>query len=164
MTCIRCGTTLTTRHVSRPYAEAGLTNVTLLNVEVRLCPRCRTQEVVLPQVEILHDRIAHAIVLLPSALTPSAIRFIRTWLGLTCRDLALAMGVRHETAFRWERLDVHYPMGGSADRLLRMLVANRQPVEPYPTDLFKHPSESDSPSIALLAPAWDLVAWPRGSE
>ena len=34
--------------------------------------------------------------------TPSAIRFMRSSLGLTARDLSKLLGVRHETLSRWE--------------------------------------------------------------
>ena len=154
MTCTRCGTPLTSRRVSRPYAEVGLSNVMLVNVEVRACGHCRAQEVVLPQVETLHDRIAHAIVLQADILTPSAIRFLRTWLGLSYRELALMIGVRRETAFRWERQDVHYPMMRSADHLLRLLVANRasEPKPPLPID--KARTAPRRKGLTFVAPDW----------
>jgi len=159
MICTHCGGPLTSTRVSRPYAEVGLSNVTLMNVEVRLCRHCRGREVVLPCVEQLHDRIAHAIVLQPVALTPAAIRFLRTWLGLSCQDLAALIGVSRETAFRWERQDKWYPMRCSADRLLRMLVASRKAVTVDPVDFLRVPPESEARPIALCAPTWELVGY-----
>lgn len=136
MRCVRCGATMTSTHASRPYTEIGLSNVMLIDVEIRSCSRCRARELVTPNIETLHRLIARAIAGQQGALTPQAIRFLRIWLDLSCDELARVIGVRRETAFRWERRDALYRMTPGADRLLRLLVLNHDPVEQFPLPLF----------------------------
>lgn len=140
---------------TRRYREVGLPYVTLVNVEIRRCRRCRRHELVTPSIETLHRLIARAIVAQPAMLTPDAIRFLRTWLGLSRDDLALVMGVRRETAFRWERRDDPCRMTPSAERLLRLLVANHDPIEQFPVQLLRAEPESTPRQIMLSAPYWE---------
>lgn len=73
--------------------------------------------------------IARAITTEPIPLEPEQVRFLRKWLGLSSADFSLFMGVRPETVSRWENKDAAYPLSPTADRLLRLLVANQDPVE-----------------------------------
>jgi putative zinc finger/helix-turn-helix YgiT family protein len=147
----------TTRGTHR-YTESGLSNVTLLNVDTRSCPECGEREVVIPKITKLHELIARALIQDASPLTPEEVRFLRKWLGYSSADFALYMGVRPETVSRWENPAAAYPLSATADRLLRLLVANQGPVEKYPIDLFKNPSRSKAAPIKLRAPDWKKAA------
>jgi len=143
---------------TRRYAEVGLPYVTLVNVEIRRCPRCRARELVTPRIETLHRLIARAIVVQPAVLRPDAIRFLRTWLDLSRDGLALVLGVRRETAFRWERRRDPCRMTPSADRLLRLLVANHDPIEQFPVQLFAAEPDAAPRRITFSAPCWERTA------
>ncbi len=153
--CLSCGFAMSSTCRTRRYREVGLPYVTLVNVEIRWCRRCRTRELVTPSIETLHRLIARAIVAQPAVLTTDAIRFLRTWLDLSRDDLALAIGVRRETAFRWERRDGPCRMTRRADRLLRLLVANHDPIEQFPVQLLTAEPEDAPRRITLSAPYWE---------
>jgi putative zinc finger/helix-turn-helix YgiT family protein len=106
-----------------------------VNVEVRTCANCGTREVVIPRLDELHRAIAQALITWDAKLGAEQIRFLRKYLGWSGADLAVYMAVQPETVSRWE--SGSQEMGPVADRLLRLLVANREPATQYPIDLFK---------------------------
>jgi putative zinc finger/helix-turn-helix YgiT family protein len=154
MKCINCGHAMTSTRGTHRYTESGLSNVTLANIEIRTCSECGEREVVIPKMEILHRMIARNLIKVPRLLPPEEIRFLRKWLGLSGLDFALVMGVRPETVSRWEHKDGKNPISPTADRLLRLLVANQAPVERYPIDLFKLKPHARPVAIKLKAPDW----------
>jgi putative zinc finger/helix-turn-helix YgiT family protein len=156
--CLNCGAGLkTTRGIHR-YTESGLPNITLVNVEIRECPDCGEREVVIPRMEQLHRTIAHAISRQTQPLKPEEVRFLRKWLGYSTTDFALVMGVRPETVSRWESQTAGkgYRIPPTAERLLRLLVANQEPAAQYPIDLFTtQPRVRPQPlKLKLRAPDW----------
>jgi len=135
MKCLTCGHEMTSRRENHHYKESGLKNVVLVNVEVRACPNCGAREVVIPRMDELHRVIAHAVTTKEAKLGGEQIRFLRKYLGWSGSDLAAYMAVQPETVSRWE--SGSQEMGPVADRLLRLLVSNREPVTQYPIDLFR---------------------------
>lgn len=158
MKCVNCGGAMTTARGAHRYTESGLSDVTLVNVDVRTCAECGEREVSIPKIEMLHRMIARRLIREPGVLKPPVIRFLRKWLGLSSQDFALSMGVRPETVSRWEHGDAAYPLSPTADRLLRLLVANHEPVERYPIDLFKLQPRTKPTPIKLKAPDWKTAA------
>jgi putative zinc finger/helix-turn-helix YgiT family protein len=133
MHCLICGTPMTTRRENYQYTASGLRYVTLHNVEVSRCPQCGETEVAIPQIEGLHRAIATALVRKATRLAPEEIRFLRKYLGWSGVDFAAHMGTTPATVSRWEQGKT--PMGPIADRLLRLLVVTRAPVQEYSPDL-----------------------------
>jgi len=129
--CVICGERMKRYRENHRY-ECGLPNVTLVDAEVLRCPTCGEEEVVVHAVEELHRALAHTLATKVPRLSPTEIRFLRTWLGLSGVDFADEIGVTPETVSRWERLEKPQPMGTTAERLLRMLVMTREPVKEYP--------------------------------
>ena len=158
MKCVHCGGAMKTTRGTHRYTESGLSNVTLENVEIRDCPACGEQEVVIPKIEVLHRMLARTLIMQPGTLKPEVIRFLRKWLGFSSQDFALMMGVRPETVSRWENKDAAYPLTQTTDRLLRLLVANQEPVQSYPLDLFKLKPKTKPTAIKLQAPDWKKAA------
>ena len=158
MKCINCGAVTTSRRGVHRYTESGLSNVTLANVETRTCQTCGEREVVIPKIAKLHQAIARHLITNQCPFTPEEVRFLRQWLGLATVDFALFMGVRPETVSRWEHRDAAFPPSATADRLLRLLVANHDPVEQYPVDLFKLQPRLTPTAIKLKAPDWKMAA------
>lgn len=132
MNCVECGTRMRTRKQSYRYAASGLPGVVLEGVEVRRCRACGIEEVAIPRIEQLHRVIAESIVRKPARLAGVEIRYLRKHLGWSTRDFAMRMGAARETVSRWE--GGRTPIGPQADRLLRLLVVNEQPVADYSSD------------------------------
>jgi putative zinc finger/helix-turn-helix YgiT family protein len=145
---------MTTTRGAHRYIESGLPNVTLTNVEIRTCSSCGEREVVIPNIEELHRVIARLVAMSHAKLTSEEIRFLRKWIGHSAEDFALLMGVRPETVSRWERKEGDYPMAPTAERLLRLMVANEEPVTKYPLDLFKIQPRVKPEALKLRAPDW----------
>jgi hypothetical protein len=69
------------------------------------------------------------------------------------------MGVAPETVSRWESVEAAKPMGGTAERLLRLAVAHGQPIEQYPIEMLTEISDDQVPRAALLAMKPDRTGW-----
>ena len=160
MNCEQCGGPTTTARENFHYSASGLPNVTLIGVQVTRCPKCGAFEVDIPRIEELHRTIAGEVVTKRAPLTPAEIRFLRKWLGWAGVDFAAHMGVTPETVSRWET--GNFGVGASADRLLRMMVVNRAPVQDYSLEMLKAIDESASTPFRLGVEAdekgWHAVA------
>lgn len=160
MTCLRCGAEMRVARENFLYTASGLPNVTLVGVEVRRCPGCGEFEVAIPKIEELHRTIARAVTMRPARLTSHEIRFLRKWLGWSGGDFAAHMGVTPETVSRWENGGLQ--MGGPAERLLRLMVATRDPVQSYPLELLKSIDEDAAAPFRLGVEAdergWHVAA------
>ena len=127
--CFGCGHGMTTGRENVKYDASGLPGVTLVDVEVSRCGHCGQYEVAIPRIEELHRVMAIALVRKSARLTPAEIRFLRTTLGWSSRELADHMGAAAETVSRWEHGKT--PMGPQADRLLRLMVLHRRSPESF---------------------------------
>ena len=141
--CFGCGHGMTTGRENVKYDACGLPGVTLVDVEVSRCGHCGQYEVAIPRIEELHRAMAIALVRKSARLTPAEVRFLRTTLGWSGRELADHMGAAPETVSRWEHGKT--PMGPQADRLLRLMVLHR--TSPESVDL------SQLKDVAKQAPA-----------
>lgn len=139
MTCIQCGGKLATKRENYRYAACGLSNVTLVGVEVRRCAKCGDHEVVIPRIEDLHRVLAAAVIRQTARLTKDEIRFLRKYLGYSGVDFAKVVGVSPETVSRWE--NGKEKMGSSAEKLVRMLVVHSQPTREYSIEALAKLSE-----------------------
>jgi putative transcriptional regulator len=133
--CLECGGELRIRRENVRYDASGLPNITLVGIEVRRCRQCGEAEFVIPNVEGLHRCLASLTIRKRQRLTPGEVRFLRKHLGLSSGDFARQMGVAAETVSRWEQGAT--TMGATADRLLRWLVATREPVSHYPLEMLR---------------------------
>jgi len=158
MKCVNCGNAMKSAIGTHRYKESGLSYVTLQNVQIRTCPACGEREVVIPKMDKLHRMIARNLIISNSQFSPDEVRFLRKWLGFSSTDFALMMGVVPETVSRWENKDGAYPLSPTADRLLRLLVANEDRAERYPIDLFKLQPRVKPEALKLKAPDWKKSA------
>lgn len=141
------------------YTESGLSNVVLQDVEVRSCPHCGDEQIVLPRITELHRAIALAVVRTNARLRSEEVRFLRKYMGLSGSDFAARMGVDPATVSRWE--NGHDPIGPLADRLLRLMVVRDRPVEEYPLEELVNIVEKEKhPLIRLRA---DREGWHQAS-
>jgi len=129
VTCLECGASMET--TTGPHRYSRGIDVVLHGIEVRRCPECGEEEVVIPKVEELHRAIGQAIARRPGNLRPGEIRFLRTYLGYSSVDFANLLGVTPETVSRWERIKQPQKMAKPAERLLRMLAQFGEPNRIY---------------------------------
>lgn len=155
MRCEDCGKPVTTEHSAvRRYNIGGLPHVELHGVEVTTCPGCGKEGIAIPRIGQLHRVLAEAFVKQPRMLAPVEIRFLRKHIGLSGVDFAKMMGVTRETVSRWET--GANPMGGTADRLLRLLVVNHEPTESYAVDdLLRDLNDKPAPKQLSPVPLWN---------
>jgi len=140
-----------------------LSNVLLIGVETRSCAACGEREVVTPRLDRLHHAIARSLSRQAAPLQPEAIRFLRTWFGLTVHGFARLMGVDRGTVCRWERAHGACPLKAPADRLLKLLAAQYASENPYPLDLFTRGGRTAAGPIVLVAPDWSVASPARVS-
>ena len=160
MKCQLCGGPTATARENVHYAASGLPYVTLVGVKVTRCSNCGAFGVDIPSVEELHRTLAVAVVTKRARLVPVEVRFLRKWLGWSGVECAAHMGVTSETVSRWEAGSLG--VGASADRLLRLMVVNRAPVQDYSLESLKTIGDSTSRPFRLAVKAdrkgWRLVA------
>jgi putative zinc finger/helix-turn-helix YgiT family protein len=133
MKCVTCGEPMKSKRENYRYEASGLPYVTLEGVEVTRCPGCGETEVAIPAIEQLHRVISGALIRKRARLAPAEIRFLRKSFDWSGADFARHMGRTPETVSRWEHGTA--PMGASADRLLRLLVATKTPMSDYGVDV-----------------------------
>lgn len=158
MTCLECGGRMRTRRELVPFEKPiGLPGVRL-NTFVARCPKCGAYEVLLPNLEGLHQAIARTLVAKAERLAPPEIRFLRKVLGWSGADFAEHMGTSAETVSRWETGAT--PIGPQADRLVRLMVMTRDPVSDYgKLDLLKTVARAEPAPARMIAKAGTDGAW-----
>jgi putative zinc finger/helix-turn-helix YgiT family protein len=125
MNCIFCGGEMETSREDYPYSECGLEGAVLVDVETSRCPECGEEETAIPAIEGLHGAIAARLIAKVERLTAGEVRFLRKHIGLSGVELARRLGVDPATVSRWET--GNKPIGVTADRLLRVMVACVEP-------------------------------------
>ena len=164
MTCLRCGAAVESVQTSHCYREAGLSNVLLVDVEIRTCVACGERELVTPRLERLHEAIARALSRQSALLTAEAVSFLRKWLGLSAARFARMMGVRAESVYRWEHLDSTRALTPVDDHLLKLLVAHDL-ADRYPLELLLLTERRPPAPIVLVAPQWSTAdSEPQGRQ
>ena len=127
--CFSCGSKMKSSTEAHRYGR-GL-DVVLMSVEVRRCPSCGEEEIVIPRIGQLHKVIAMAFARKPGRLQPAEIRFLRTYLGHSSSDFAELLGVDPATVSRWENTRKPQTMGRPYETLLRALAENVEPIKEY---------------------------------
>jgi len=135
MKCSQCGHAVKTARENYLYRECGLSNVSLVGIEVTRCPECGEHEAVIPKIEQLHRVLATAVARKVPRLTSEEVRFLRKYLGWSGRDFAEHMGVAAETVSRWE--NGSKTMSSAAERLLRLAALTREPASDYSLEILK---------------------------
>ena len=156
MKCPNCRGEMTSKKGNYLYEESGLRYVTLQNVVVSNCGQCGEQTVAIPKIEELHRVIAQAIIKKKERLSAEEARFLRKCLGWSGKDFAEHMGVTQETVSRWE--NGKEPMGPVADRLLRLILAQQQPVDSYSVDLLREVGQANKKQSRMEIIA-DTAGW-----
>ena len=129
MKCFECGGEMIEKRERVTDHHLGLESVVLKNALVRRCKKCGEREIVFEQIASLHRLIATTLIQKTTRLVGTEIRYLRKYLGWSSKELARRLGVACETLSRWE--NGHETIGPQADRLLRVVVAYKQPTQDY---------------------------------
>jgi len=119
ISCLECGGALRAVRKDYPFAESGLSNVILKNVEVLVCDRCNTETPRLPRLNDLMRTIALAVIAKPYALEGQDVRFLRKFLGLTNEAFAAILIIDKSHLSRVETGSM--PVSSMVDRLVRLV-------------------------------------------
>ncbi len=125
--CLACGTAMKVGRENVKYDS--LPGTTLVGVTVCRCPNCGEYEVEIPVVEKLNRVLAMEVVRKKGRLSADEVRFLRKAMGWSGADFTRYMGVERATVSRWETGKER--IGAQADRLLRLLVVCKKPVDEY---------------------------------
>lgn len=109
------------------YTECGLDNVWIYGVQP-VIDDAGEETVKLPKVAALHRTLAYAVITSEHGMTPKALRFLRTEIGLTQAELAAFVKKDHQTIGRWERGEK--PIDQNAECMIRMLAAEKLELKP----------------------------------
>ncbi len=135
MKCPECNkVNLKVRRENRRYAESGLPNIVLVDVQVCHCPSCGVELVSLPRLGELHRAIALALISKPARLTSAEIKFLRKALGWSGAEFARNLHVDPATVSRWESPRTTQLMSSSNELLLRLAVAHSNQMVDYEVD------------------------------
>ena len=143
MNCKSCGGSLSVNRENYDYSSCGLP-VTLCEVQVRHCEQCGDRGAAIPNIEGLHRAIAMCLIRKLARFTGAEVRFLRKFLGWSGADFAKHIGVSPEIVSKWE--NDRERIGAANDRLLRLLVANREPVGHYPVEELERISDDAKPA------------------
>ena len=125
--CVMCGAAVELKRTTKRI-EIGLdAPVTIEAAEVGHCDACGEDYEGITNLDGLMSHIGRELAQKPARLTPREIRFLRARLDLSGVDLARELGVKPETAYRWERVSKPAPMSLAAERLLRLMVLDTTP-------------------------------------
>jgi transcriptional regulator with XRE-family HTH domain len=125
MICYRCdGAELLEKNTSpgNPYRykASGLSNVYLVGIKLRVCPKCHSEVPVIPRMADLQSLLAHLLLEKPEGLIGEELRFLRKHIGLSGVEFAARIQIDASTLSRIE--NDQQPMGKSTDKLARAVV------------------------------------------
>jgi DNA-binding transcriptional regulator YiaG len=120
---------------TRTYQFAGLQKVTLHHSPARRCANCGFRDPVIRYSESFRLAVVSAVIGKRARFIPREIRFLRKHLGWSGTEFSVYMGQTPETVSRW--VNGRTPMGVTADRLLRLLVAMNTPGAEFPLQRFR---------------------------
>jgi DNA-binding transcriptional regulator YiaG len=122
--CDRCGTDASVTRGDIRFDDVGLP-IVLEKVQIVKCPKCKTEDPIIPDLNGLMHALAKAVVCVPSRLSGAEVKFLRTYTGKSSAEFAALLGFDKTTMSKIE--NEHRDIGMQADRLVRLLVSNSSP-------------------------------------
>lgn len=122
MACPSCYESVVLKPGTWPFVESGLDNVILHGVKVFHCKRCGYSGPVINDLDGLMTALAQSIVVKPSAIRGSEIRFLRKHVKLDQSRFADRLRVDTGTLSKWETGKAK--PGPRSDLLIRFVVTN----------------------------------------
>jgi putative zinc finger/helix-turn-helix YgiT family protein len=157
-------------HLSRKRATADrpflftwslLPDVYISGIHYEECNLCHKVAGCFPALSNLSETLTKTIIQKPSVLTGPEIRYLRKYLGKKNADFAQVIGVTPEQVSRWE--NGHNPPEKSADKLMRLLVADQMDLEGLGgiANLVYGPSGREVYLLSFRQKRWSGVCQPR---
>lgn len=146
MKCLFCGHESMKRSTEN-VPLSSLRTVTLVAISISTCKHCGEQEIEIPQHTRLIEIVTLALLNKRNKLTGKEIKWLRSRLGWTSSQLAEHVGVSLESISKWENNKVSQTR--TADRLLRMITANRLYPDIFPADALPLVSEDRQEDLKL---------------
>jgi len=123
MRCTDCGQEMSRQRATRrnPYhfVQCGVRKVWLAGIDIDDCGNCGAVFARIPQMRLLHRRIALALCTKPEGLSGKEIRFIRKAAGYTSLKFASLLGI---TNFHLSRMERRGRAAAKVDKLARAIV------------------------------------------
>lgn len=113
------------------YTECGIDYVFIEGMNICV-DDAGDETVTIPHVAALHKAIATAIVTKPYSMTGKELRFLRTEMGITQAELALAVNREPLAISRWERGEVAQ-IDQNAEAIIRLMVVDELQLEIKPS-------------------------------
>ena len=123
--CRECGGNAKIVRKDYRFAECGLNNVLLRDVEVVVCAKCRSQWPRIPNHDDLMRTIAVALIDKPFELAGDEVRFLRKYLGQGSAAFARMLGIDRSHLSRIENGAME--ISRQTDRLVRTVALIREP-------------------------------------
>lgn len=117
--CSNCGAEATRVVGAYPFSECGLSDVTLVGVDLITCDACKNVDPIIPDMNDLMRAIAWHIATQRFRLHGAQVRFLRKYLKMKAVDFAELLGVDNTTLSKWE--NDSDPIGPGSERLVRSL-------------------------------------------
>jgi DNA-binding transcriptional regulator YiaG len=115
--CSNCGSPARVVEGDYLFRECGLSNVSLMGVELILCDACGNADPVIPDANDLMAALAWHISTQKFRLSGEHVRFLRKYLKMTAADFSKLIGVHKSTLSKWENDED--AIGDTSDRLIR---------------------------------------------
>ena len=109
-------------HKEYRYTECGLDNIVIVGVDF-LTADDGEKVLVIPAINQLHALIAEGIIRRSGRMSGKELRFLRTEMGLTQKNLAELLHRDAQSIARWEKGEVE--IDGNADTFVRLLAEER---------------------------------------
>jgi putative zinc finger/helix-turn-helix YgiT family protein len=123
--CRACGAGARLVRKDYRFLESGLDNVILKDLEVVVCPKCKSEAPRIPQHDDLMRTIAVALIDKPSELTGPEVRFLRKYLGAGSEQFARTLGIDRSHLSRVENGALE--VSRQTDRLVRTVALIHDP-------------------------------------
>lgn len=123
--CRECGSNAKIVHKDYRFIESGLNNVFLRDIEVVVCPKCKSESPRILNHDDLIRTIAVALIDKPSELAGDEVRFLRKFLGEGSGTFAQMLGIDRSHLSRVENGAM--AISRQTDRLVRMLALVHEP-------------------------------------
>ena len=128
--CVQCGN----RDLTKTSEQLPYNDVALVEGDVCKCKECGACYEAFARVEELSQKVAHHIAHKEERLTPSEVRFLRTYVSYASKELAHFLDATPERVSRWESKTSPMVMSLPTEKLLRFMVLNDRPVTAYGLD------------------------------
>ncbi len=123
MKCPECATNMRESRGDHVYVESGLDNVVLKDIAIYVCENGHRMPGI-PNMKILHEVIAQALLSKPALLSGKEIKYLRKQLRLKAVEFAIILGLTKQHLSRLE--NGRQAIGQQTDKLIRLAFVRKK--------------------------------------